>query len=141
MTASKSWISRLEISIWCPIIEDKSLDLPSFFMVAGGGLMSSIISTIHPNPPLSSLAPFRCYGSAKQTSLFCSHLNRNADKGGLWQDLVLHCFAIAIVAFRSCKNRLEISIWSPTKKEKLNVSPSLFAYSTLSIPLIINAVV
>ena len=33
-------------------IEDKSLDLPSFFMVAGGGLMSSIIYTIHPNPPL-----------------------------------------------------------------------------------------
>ena len=75
-------------------IEDKSLDLPSFFMVAGGGLMSSFISTIPPNLPLSSLAPFRCYGSAKQTSLFCSRLNRNADKEGLWQDLVLHCVAI-----------------------------------------------
>ena len=33
-------------------IEDKSLDLPSFFMVAGGGLMSSDISTIPPNLPL-----------------------------------------------------------------------------------------
>ena len=38
-------------------IEDKSLDLPSFFMVAGGGgLMSSVISTIHPNPPLKRRA-------------------------------------------------------------------------------------
>ena len=26
--------------------------ISSFFMVAGGGLMSSVISTIHPNPPL-----------------------------------------------------------------------------------------
>ena len=38
--------------------------------------MSSVIYAIHPNPPLSSLAPFRYYGSAKQTSLFCSRLNR-----------------------------------------------------------------
>ena len=51
--------------------------------------MSSVISTIHPNPPLSSLAPFRCYGSAKQTSLFCSRLNRNVDKGGLVARLCL----------------------------------------------------
>ena len=68
--------------------------ISSFFMVAGGGLMSSTIFTIPPNLPLSSLAPFRCYGSAKQTSLFCSHLNRNADKGGLWQGVALHCCAI-----------------------------------------------
>ena len=31
---------------------------PLFFMVAGGGLMSSVISTIHPNPPLSALRFF-----------------------------------------------------------------------------------
>ena len=36
MAASKSQINRLKISMWCPTIEDKSLDLPSFFMVAGG---------------------------------------------------------------------------------------------------------
>ena len=38
--------------MWCPTIEDKSLDLPSFFMVAGGGLMSSVTYTIPPNLPL-----------------------------------------------------------------------------------------
>mgnify|MGYP003469789335 CR=1 FL=1 len=63
------------------IVADKSVrnfDMESYHR----GLMSSVISTIHPNPPLSLLAPFRCYGSAKQTSLFCSRLNRNVDKGG-----------------------------------------------------------
>ena len=48
------------------------------------------------------------------------------DKEGLWQDLVLHCFAIAIVAFRSCKNRLEISIWSPTIEDKSQDLSSFF---------------
>ena len=38
--------------MWCPTIEGKSLDLPSFFMVAGGGLMSSVTYTIPPNLPL-----------------------------------------------------------------------------------------
>ena len=41
------------------------------------------------------------------------------DKGGLWQDLVLHCFAIVIVASKSCKKRLEMSLlldlWSALK--------------------------
>ena len=37
--------------MWSPTIEDKSLDLPSFFMVAGGGLMSSIIFTFPPKSP------------------------------------------------------------------------------------------
>ena len=31
------------------------------------------------------LVSFRCCGLAKQTSLFCSHLNRNAEKSGSWQ--------------------------------------------------------
>ena len=52
-----------------------------------------LIFTIHPNPPLSSLAPFRCYGSAKQPSLFCSRLNRNVDKEDL---LCLTALAFAV---------------------------------------------
>ena len=68
IVASKSCKKRLEISIWCPTIEDKSLDLPSFFYGSGG--RTYVLSHIY-NP---SKPPF--------------------DKGGLWQDFVLHCSAI-----------------------------------------------
>ena len=57
------------------------------------------------------------YGSGGRTRVL-SHIYNppkpSFDKEGLWQDFVLHCFAISIVASRSCKNRLEISIWYPT---------------------------
>ena len=36
------------------------------------------------------------------------------DKGGLWQGVALHCFAIWMVASKSRINRLEISMWCPT---------------------------
>ena len=83
------------------------------FSFAGGGL-ERLIYTIHPNPPLSALRFFSLLRFGKTKLLFCSHLNRNVDKEGLWQGDALHCFAIAIVASKSCKNRLEISIWCPT---------------------------
>ena len=83
------------------------------FSFAGVGL-ERLISTIHPNPPLSALRFFSLLRFGKTKLLFCSHLNRNADKEGLWQGSALHCFAIVIVASSACNNRLEISIWSPT---------------------------
>ena len=42
-----------------------------------------------------------CYGSAKQTSLFCSRLNRNVDKGGLWQVILLLYTRFGILFFFS----------------------------------------
>ena len=54
------------------------------------GLMSSVISTIHPNPPLSALRFFSLLRFGKTKLLFCSHLNCNADKEGLWQGGALH---------------------------------------------------
>ena len=52
--------------------------------------MSSAISTIHPNPPLSALRFFSLLRFGKTKLLFCSHLNRNAEKEGLWQGGALH---------------------------------------------------
>ena len=83
------------------------------FSFAGVGL-ERLISTILPNLPLSALRFFSLLRFGKTKLLFCSHLNRNADKGVLWQDFVLHCFAIVIVASSACNNRLEISILIPT---------------------------
>ena len=60
------------------------------FSFAGGGLMSSVTSTIHPNPPLSALRFFSLLRFGKTKLLFCSHLNCNADKEGLWQGGDLH---------------------------------------------------
>ena len=96
------------------------------------------------SPPPATIEEIRegflfFYGSGGRTCVLSYIYNPpkpSFDKEGLWQDFVLHSFAIWTTPSKS----LEISIWSPTKKEKLNVSPSLFAYSTLSIPLIINAV-
>ena len=57
---------------------------------------------------------------------FTFPLNPPLTKGDLWQDLVLHCFAIAIVASRSWRNRLEISILCPTIEDKSQDLPSFF---------------
>ena len=83
------------------------------FSFAGVGL-ERLISTILPNLPLSALRFFSLLRFGKTKLLFCSHLNRNADKGGLWQDLVLHCFANWTTPSKS----LEISIWCPTIEDK-----------------------
>ena len=101
--------------MWCPTTTGETA-MFLLFSFAGVGL-ERLISTIHPNPPLSALRFFSLLRFGKTKLLFCSHLNRNADKEGLWQDFVLHCFAIVIVASSACKNRLEISIWSPTIEE------------------------
>ena len=65
-----SWINRLEISMGSPTTTGETA-MFLLFSFAGGGLMSSVTFTFPLNPPLT--------------------------KGDLWQDLVLHCFAIVIV--------------------------------------------
>ena len=85
-TISMSCINRLEISIGSPTIEEIREGF-LFFLVAGGGLVSSVIYTIPPNLPLSALRFFSLLRFGKTILLFCSRLNRNADKGDLWQDL------------------------------------------------------
>ena len=54
------------------------------------------------------------------------------DKEGLWQGDALHCFAIVIVASKSRKKRLEISIYCPTTKGETRVSP-FFVYIITAI--------
>ena len=66
----------------------------------------------------SNVSPvFRCGGRTDVLSYIYNPSKPPFEKGGLWQDLVLHCFAIVIAASKSRINRLEISIWCPTIEE------------------------
>ena len=94
-----SRINRLEISIWSPTIEEIQ---KGFLFFYGSGGRTYVLSRIY-NPPKPSF-----------------------EKGGLWQGDALHCFAIWTTPSKSWINRLEISIWCPTNKEKdFLANPSL----------------
>ena len=177
IVASKSCKKRLEISIWCPTIEEIRKGFLFFFVACKrcyyvafvpqwwvatcastpdhlplhhatfGGTLATITLTVciggsatHLNVggcadrvesiarPLVCAIMYPRYGFAVRV---LSHIYNppkpSFDKEGLWQGSALHCFAIVIVAFSACNNRLEISILSPTKEDKSQDVSSSFS--------------
>ena len=74
----------------------------------------------------SNVSPVFVCGGRPRTAHIYNPPKPSFDKEGLWQGSALHCFAIVIVASKSCKKWLEISIWSPTIEE--NRKDFLFFY-------------